>query len=157
MAKMIHFVMSGGFLEDNLSMMNSCTNATNSIFKVTNSIFKVTNSIAKVTNSIAKATNSIARTCTIPKFSLYLCFKEDTLEVCKLCRSYCSCVERLLVDLQYKLGWFIIALFEQCYFQQNHSRLVTLLSSSQVEPLSKLMANSDKEECETITNYFTVS
>ena len=40
MVKMIHFVMSDYFLEDNLIMTDSCANATNSNAKVTNSIAK---------------------------------------------------------------------------------------------------------------------
>ena len=50
---MIHFVMSGCFIED-LIMTNSCANATNFNAKASNSIAKMINLIAKRTNSVAK-------------------------------------------------------------------------------------------------------
>ena len=58
MAKKIHPVTGGCFLEAYSAM-------TNFLAKATNSIAKGTNSIANWTNSIAKATNSIAKTCNL--------------------------------------------------------------------------------------------
>ena len=84
MAKMIYFVISGCFLEDNLITTNSCANAMNSIAKVTNSIAKGTNSFAKVMNSIAKGRIELPKpviSCTTPAcFSnIYRCAMVPTL------------------------------------------------------------------------------
>ena len=81
MAKMIHFMMSGCFLEEHLIIINSCANTTNSIAKVTNSIAKGTNSFAKMTNSIAKATNPITKTCNITGYHSVIVFDNRYISI----------------------------------------------------------------------------
>ena len=90
MAKMIYFVMSSCFLEDNLIMTNSCANATNSIAKMMNSIAKGTNSFAKVTNSITTVTYSITKTCNVLNARVIFQNLVTIDEVCKYIKQHIS-------------------------------------------------------------------